>query len=84
MDLAVMVYRITKTFPNSVMYGLVAQLRRSAASVPASVAEGRGRYTTKDFANFVSIVKGSLMETETLYCSVAATLQENSTSRLAL
>jgi len=43
----------------------VAQITRAAASVPANIAEGHARATRKNFANFVAIAKGSLMETET-------------------
>jgi four helix bundle protein len=47
------------------MYRLTAQVTRAASSVPANIAEGHARATRRDFANFVSIAKGSLMETET-------------------
>jgi four helix bundle protein len=43
MNLVEMVYRTTAGFPGQEMYGLVAQLRRSAASVPSNIAEGAGR-----------------------------------------
>ena len=65
MDLAVEVYKIAARFPGKETYGLVSQITRAAASVPANIAEGRGRSSQKDFANFVAIAKGSLMETET-------------------
>ena len=65
MDLAVDVYKLSARFPSKETYRLVAQITRSAASVPANIAEGKGRATSRDFANFVAIAKGSLMETET-------------------
>jgi len=65
MDLAVEIYRLTAKLPHSENYRLVAQITRAAASVPANIAEGHARATRKDFANFIAIAKGSLMETET-------------------
>ena len=65
MDLAVLIYELTARFPSKETYRLVSQITRSAASVPANIAEGKGRVTPRDFANFVAIAKGSLMETET-------------------
>ena len=66
MDLVVQVYRLTDSFPKSELYRLTSQLTRAAASVPANIAEGHARATAKDYANFLAIAKGSLMETETL------------------
>jgi len=65
MDLAVEIYRLAAKLPHSETYRLVAQMTRAAASVPANIAKGHARATRKDFANFVAIAKGSLMETET-------------------
>jgi four helix bundle protein len=65
MDLAVVIYRLSRKFPSTEAYGLVSQITRSAASVPANTAEGRGRATKRDFAHFLAVAKGSLMETET-------------------
>ncbi len=65
MELALEIYRLTDKFPAKEQYRLVSQLTRAASSVPANIAEGHARATKKDFANFLAIAKGSLMETET-------------------
>jgi len=65
MDLAVQVYRLASSFPPSEIYRLTAQITRAVASVPANIAEGSARGSRKDYANFLAIAKGSLMETET-------------------
>jgi four helix bundle protein len=65
MDLVVEIYRISGSFPAAERYRLVDQLCRAAVSVPANIAEGQGRATSKDFAHFLSVARGSLNETET-------------------
>ena len=59
------IYGITNRWPDSELYGLVSQSRRAAVSIPANIAEGQGRRTTKDFLRHLSIAYGSLMELET-------------------
>jgi len=66
MDLVAEVYKLSRSFPREEIYGLTSQLRRAAVSVPANIAEGHSRSTRKDYAHFLSIAKGSLMEAETL------------------
>lgn len=60
--LAGAVYEFTSTLPDSERWGLVRQLRRTAVSVPANIAEGAGRGDKRDFARFVRIAIGSMCE----------------------
>ena len=65
MELAKCCYRLTGNFPKSEMYGLTSQIRRSAASIPANIAEGYGRETTGAYIQFLRTSQGSLKELET-------------------
>ncbi|MFA5363079.1 MAG: four helix bundle protein [Candidatus Omnitrophota bacterium] len=56
------IYRITRDFPQSEIYGLQGQLRRASVSISANIAEGNGRYNKKDFAQFLRIARGSIYE----------------------
>jgi len=58
------VYRLTKSFPKEEIYGLTSQFRRAASSIPANIAEGCGKNTNNDFANFLNISLGSSNEAE--------------------
>jgi four helix bundle protein len=64
-ELVVACYSATKIFPSSEVYGLVSQIRRCAASIPANIAEGHGRENTGSFVQFLRIAQGSLKELET-------------------
>jgi four helix bundle protein len=57
------VYSVTRGFPAEELYGLRSQVRRSAVSVSANIAEGSGRGTDKELIRFIEIAFGSLMET---------------------
>ncbi len=65
MRLAEDCYRATKAFPRDETYGMTSQIRRSAASIPANVAEGYGRENSGEFVQFLRIAQGSLKELET-------------------
>ncbi len=61
-ELVLAVYRCSKGFPKAEVYGLVSQLRRSAVSAPANVAEGFKRRGKADKLRFLNIAQGSLEE----------------------
>lgn len=65
MDLAAEIYALCKLMPKSEQYGMISQVQRAVASVPANIAEGYQRGTRKDYARFVGIARGSLAEVET-------------------
>jgi four helix bundle protein len=65
MKSAQMVYKIASTFPADERFGLIAQMRRSAISIPCNIAEGAARQGKKEFRNFVSVAQGSLSELDT-------------------
>ena len=62
--LTLQTYKITKNFPSDERFGLTAQLRRSAASIPTNIAEGCGRNGERELARFMSIAAGSASEAE--------------------
>jgi four helix bundle protein len=66
MSLTQSIYETTRTFPADERFGLTAQMRRAAVSIPANIAEGFGRETTGAYIQFVRISQGSAKELETL------------------
>ncbi len=61
-QLTLEIYKVSKQFPKTEVYGLVSQIRRSASSVPTNIVEGNGRQHKKEFIQFLYIAKGSLEE----------------------
>ena len=58
------VYKVSEAFPKTETYGLTNQLRRASSSIAANIAEGCGKNTKADFANFLNILLGSANEAE--------------------
>jgi four helix bundle protein len=72
-DLAIEIYRMTRSFPQDEKYALTSQVRRAAYSVPANISEGAGRRTTKDFVRFLDMAMGSINEVG-YFCHLAQRL----------
>lgn len=65
MELVGSVYRETGVFPKHEIFGLTAQVRRSAVSVPSNIAEGAARNSSRELYHFLGIAAGSLAELRT-------------------
>ena len=65
LDLTVCIYKITRSFPNSELYGLTSQIRRASVSVASNIAEGRGRLNPAEFRQFLGVAQGSIFELRT-------------------
>jgi four helix bundle protein len=80
--LAKTIYALTGAYPKEERFGLVAQMRRAAVSIPSNIAEGQARRTTGEFIHFISYAEGSLAELDAqivlsveLGFAVAATIE---------
>jgi four helix bundle protein len=91
-ELAIDVYKVTRSFPREEQFGLSAQMRRSAVSIASNIAEGAARQTSKEFAQFLHMAAGSTSELDTqieitrgIGIGVAADLQrlQNTEARVA-
>jgi four helix bundle protein len=65
MKLVATVYQETAAYPKDERYGLAIQTRRAAVSIPSNIAEGAGRNSTRELAQFLGVASGSLAELET-------------------
>ncbi|MBD2681742.1 MULTISPECIES: four helix bundle protein [Nostoc] len=64
-QLAINCYKFTRLFPQSELYGLTSQIRRSSVSVASNIAEGYGRRSKQEYVQFLHIALGSLRELDT-------------------
>lgn len=74
------IFILTDKFPKSELYGLISQMRRAAVAIPSNIAEGYGRKSPKEYAQFYSIAYGSALELETqiiISKDLSFTLPEN-------
>src|SRR5262245_44363545 len=65
MDIVVATYRVSQRFPPEERFGLTAQVRRAAVSIPSNIAEGHYRLGSGEFRHGVSMARGSVAEVET-------------------
>lgn len=79
LELVTEVYQFSKKLPKDEQFGIVAQMRRASVSVPANIAEGAARQSTREFIRFLYISKGSLSELETLLYVTRNLYQEDIT-----
>ena len=63
--LAKVIYQLTQKLPSVEKFGLIAQMRRAAVSIPSNIAEGQARHTTGEFIQFISHAEGSVAELDT-------------------
>ena len=66
MGFVTLIYQLSKSFPKDELYGLTSQMRRTAVSIPANIAEGYGRRSTQDYLRFLHISASSNYELQTL------------------
>src|SRR6266571_633623 len=64
-QLARLMYGLTQGFPSEEKFGIVAQMRRAAVSIPSDIAEGQARHTPGEFIQFISHAEGSVAELDT-------------------
>lgn len=59
------IFILTEKFPRTEIYGIISQMRRAVVAIASNIAEGYGRRSRKEYAQFFSIAYGSALELET-------------------
>lgn len=82
--LARRIYEVTGDFPANEKFGIISQMTRAAVSIPSNIAEGAGRNSNKDFANFLGIAIGSIFElhTQIVICQQIGLIDETTTKQI--
>jgi four helix bundle protein len=65
-ELVLLIYKVTRKFPKEEKFNLISQMRRAATSGATNISEGCGKYTQRDFANYLQTAQGSTQEVEYL------------------
>lgn len=83
-QLALEVYRVTKKFPKSELYGLTSQMRRAAFAIPSNIAEGYARKHRAEYIQFIRIAfaSGAELETQLLIAKEVRLLEEKDFKKL--
>lgn len=82
--LSIEIYKLTKSFPKSEMFGITSQIQRASTSISANIAEGFGRKGNKEFLQFLYQAKGSLYETQNfiIFCKDIGYIKTETSSEL--
>lgn len=64
-QLSVVLYQLTRSFPRDEIYGLSSQLRRAGVSIASNIAEGYGRSSKGEYRQFLGVARGSALEVQT-------------------
>ncbi len=81
-ELAQLVYELTRKLPAEEQFGLKSQMQRAAVSISSNIAEGHGRNSRKEFVQFLAIARGSATELESQLI-ITGNIYKVDTNRLA-
>ena len=77
-------YKIVNQFPKEEQFGLISQIKRASSSIPANIAEGCGRNSNKDFAQFLNISMNDWMDEVLCHCKNSREFQNLSAIKYRL
>jgi len=58
-SLALGIYKASREFPKEEQFSITSQIQKASISIPTNIAEGCGKFSNKDFGNFLQIAPGS-------------------------
>lgn len=84
LELVVIIYKITSSFPKEEIYGLSSQMRRSAISIPSNIAEGAARKHNNEFRQFlyIALASGAELETQIIISSMLDFISDEKSQEL--